>query len=60
MLVFRFLSHRRYDVTIEILVSLGRAAYTYVSVNVVGRNRSVSIWMHNTRTTVKLLYCVSF
>ena len=58
MLVFQFLSHRRYAVTIEILVSLGRAAYTYVSVNVVGRNRSVSIWMHNTRTTIKLLYII--
>ena len=54
----QFLSHRRYAVTIEIIVSLGRAAYTYVSVNVVGRNRSVSIWMHNTRTTIKLLYII--
>ena len=49
---------RRYAVTIQILVSLGRAAYSYVSVNVVGRNLSVSIWMHNTRTTVKLLYII--
>ena len=57
MLAFQFLSHRRYAVTVEILVSLGRAAYTYVSVNVVGRNRSVSIWMHNTRT-IKLLYII--
>ena len=52
-----FSSHRRYAVTIEMIVSLGRAAYTYVSVDVVGRNRSVSIWVHNTRT-IKLLYIV--
>ena len=58
MPVFQFLSHRRYAVTTEIIVSLGRAACTYVSVNVVGRNRSVSIWMHNTRTTIKLLYII--
>ena len=57
MLVFQFLSRRRYAVTIEILVSLGRAACTYVSVNVVGRNRGVSIWMHNTKT-IKLLYII--
>ena len=56
MLGFQMLSHGRYAVTIEIVVSVGRAAYTYVSVNVVGRNRSVPIWMHNTRTTIKLLY----
>ena len=58
VLVFQFLSHGRYAVTVEILVSLGRAAYAYVLVNVVGRNRSVSIWMHNTRTTKKLLYII--
>ena len=58
MLVFQFLSHRRYAVTIEILVSLRRAAYTHVSVNVLGRNRSVSIGMHNTRRTIKLLYII--
>ena len=43
-------------VTIEILVSLGRTPSTYVSVNVVGRNRSVSVSMHN--TTTKLRYII--
>ena len=51
----KLLSHRRYAVTIEILASLGRAAYTYVSVNAVGRNRSVSmdaLHKNNTKTAV--------
>ena len=55
MLVFQFLLHRSYAVTIGIFVSIRRAAYTYVSVNVVGINRSVSRYMHNARTVIELL-----